>query len=67
MTTLNDVYGLVPPTAFRTVTLPAFACDPATGQLYLAWSERDAGEDEIAFSTSSASGVSWSAPLRASG
>ncbi|HEV2459123.1 MAG TPA: sialidase family protein [Ktedonobacterales bacterium] len=64
VTTVNDVYGLVPPTAFRTVTLPAFACDPATGQLYLVWSERDAGEDEIAFSTSSASGASWSAPLR---
>ena len=62
--TLNDVYGLVPPTGFRNVTLPAFACDPATGQLYLAWPEREAGKDEIVFSTSSASGVSWSAPLR---
>jgi hypothetical protein len=62
--TVTDVFGVVPPTRFRTVTLPAFACDPASGQLYMAWAARDQGEDDIFFATSRDGGGTWSRPLR---
>jgi hypothetical protein len=62
--TISDVYGYFPPSRYRNVTLPAFACDPATGQLYIAWGSRTAHGADVLFATSRDGGAIWSAPLR---
>jgi hypothetical protein len=49
---------------YRNLTLPAFACDPVTGQLYIAWANLTGADSEILFSTSSDEGQSWSIPKR---
>ncbi len=49
---------------YRNLTLPAFACDPKTGQLYIAWANLTSGDADILFSTSSDHGQTWSAPVR---
>ena len=61
---VHDVFGRFPPERYRNETLPAFACDPKTGQLYLTWSDKRSGDADILFSTSSDHGESWSLPLR---
>lgn len=61
---VNDVYGTFPPARFRTETLPAFACDPKNGQLYIAWADKGKQDADILFSTSKDNGQTWSMPLR---
>lgn len=61
---VDDVYGWFPPERYRNTTLPAFACDPKTGQLYLAWSNKGTRDADILFSTSRDDGRTWSIPIR---
>ena len=61
---VNDIAGTFPPAHFRTITLPALATDPRTGQLYLAWAEKDDGQANIYLATSRDSGTTWSMPVR---
>jgi hypothetical protein len=42
--TIADISGGFPPDTYRTVSLPAFACDPTTCQLYLAWADKAIGD-----------------------
>lgn len=53
-----------PHESYRNLTLPAFACDPKTGQLYIAWANLTTGDADILFSSSSDHGQSWSVPIR---
>lgn len=62
--TITDVYGTFPPQHYRNVSLPAFACDPGTGQLYLAWADKGSGGADILLSTSRDGGRSWTAPVQ---
>jgi hypothetical protein len=62
--TISDVYGRFSPEKYRNITLPAMACDPKTGQLYVAWSDKATGDPDILLSTSTDSGATWSAPKR---
>jgi hypothetical protein len=62
--TIADVAGRFPPEKYRNTTLPAMACDPKTGQLYVSWSDKAAGDPDIMFSTSTDSGATWSDPRR---
>jgi hypothetical protein len=62
--TIHDIDGIFPPERYRNLSLPAFACDPHTGQLYIAWSDKGSGYPDILFSSAPASGQSWSTPLR---
>jgi hypothetical protein len=62
--TVSDIYGYFPHERYRNLSLPAFACDPRTGQLYIAWSDKATGDADILFSTSRDKGQSWSQPLR---
>src|SRR5690348_1826788 len=55
--------GFFRPARYRNVSLPAFACDPGSGQLYIAWSDKG-GDADILFSTSKDGGKTWSVPLR---
>jgi hypothetical protein len=62
--TISDVAGPFPPEKYRNTTLPAMACDPKTGQLYVAWSDKTTGDPNILLSTSSDAGATWSVPKR---
>ena len=62
--TIADVYGRFPPEKYRNTTLPAMACDPKTGQLYVAWSDKATGDPDILLSSSIDAGATWSAPKR---
>lgn len=64
ISTVSDIYGYFPPERYRNLSLPAFACDPRTGQLYITWSDKRTGDADILFSASNDGGQSWSAPLR---
>jgi hypothetical protein len=44
--------------------MPAFADDPKTGQLYLAWANRIEGDANILFTTAKDGGRTWAAPVR---
>ena len=61
---IHDVYIYFPHEHYRNLSLPAFASDPATGQLYIAWSDLASGDADILFSASRDRGQSWSAPVR---
>ncbi len=61
---IHDVFGAFPPEKYRNESLPAFACDPKTGQLYITWSDKGAGDPDILFSTSQDHGQTWAPPLR---
>ncbi|HET9999842.1 MAG TPA: sialidase family protein [Ktedonobacteraceae bacterium] len=61
---ISDIDGYFPPETYRNLSLPAFACDPRTGQLYVTWSDKATGDADILFSASSDRGRTWSAPLR---
>lgn len=61
---VNDVVGPFPPERYRNITLPAFACDPNNGQLYITWSDKNTRGTDILFSTSKDHGQTWSEPLR---
>jgi hypothetical protein len=62
--TISDVMGYFPPERYRNETLPAFASDPRTGQLYLAWSDKASGFPDVFLASSNDHGAHWSAPLR---
>lgn len=62
--TIHDVNGWFPPERYRNLSLPAFACDPQTGQLYLTWSDKGMLDADILFTTSTDHGLTWSAPIR---
>jgi hypothetical protein len=62
--TIHDINGIFPPERYRNLSLPAFACDPNTGQLYLSWSDKSRGDADILFATSKDRGQSWTAPVR---
>jgi hypothetical protein len=61
--TIHDVAGFFRPERYRNTSLPAFACDPRSGQLYIAWSDKMRDAD-ILFATSKDGGKSWSTPVR---
>jgi hypothetical protein len=61
---VRDISGPFPPNQYRNFSLPAFACDPTTGQLYLAWSAKTDTDADVFLSTSNASDQAWSAPVR---
>lgn len=62
--TIHDIAGHFPPERYRNLSLPAFACDPRTGQLYITWSDKGPRDADILLSTSTDHGQTWSAPLR---
>ncbi|MGH2478172.1 MAG: sialidase family protein [Ktedonobacteraceae bacterium] len=63
--TIHDVAGYFPPDRYRNDSLPAFACDPRTGQLYIAWSDKGPVDADILFSTSTDHGRTWTPfPIR---
>ncbi|GAC1568453.1 MAG: sialidase family protein [Ktedonobacteraceae bacterium] len=62
--TIHDIFGYFPPERYRNLSLPAFACDPRTGQLYITWSDKGTGDADILFSASQDHGQTWSTPLR---
>ena len=62
--TIHDISGAFPPERYRNLSLPAFACDSRTGQLYLTWSDKGTRDADILFSTSKDHGQTWSAPMR---
>ena len=49
---------------YRTTTLPAFAADPSSGQLYIAWNAMNHGDADVLAASSSDKGQTWSVPLR---
>jgi hypothetical protein len=63
--TIHDIVGFFPPERYRNLSLPAFACDPNTGQLYITWSDKGSGDPDILFSTSKDHGQTWTSPIRA--
>ncbi len=62
--TIHDTIGVFPPEKYRTASLPAFACDPRTGQLYLAWADKGKRDADVLLTTSKDSGQTWSSPVR---
>ena len=62
--TIHDTIGVFPPEKYRTASLPAIACDPHTGQLYLAWADKGKRDADILLTTSIDSGQTWSTPVR---
>jgi hypothetical protein len=56
--------GRFPPANFRDTTLPAFAADPVTGQIYVAWTDMQNNEPDILLATSTDEGKTWSAPAK---
>jgi len=62
--TIHDVYGIFPPERYRNESLPAFACDPHSGQLYLAWPDKGKRDADILFQTSTDHGQTWSQIVR---
>jgi hypothetical protein len=56
--------GTFPPERYRVISLPAFACDPKTGQLYLTWSDKGSRDADILLVTSKDHGQTWSSPVR---
>jgi hypothetical protein len=62
--TISDIDGYFLPERYRNLSLPAFACDPRTGQLYITWSDKATGDADILFSSSSDKGQTWTTPLR---
>jgi hypothetical protein len=62
--TVHDIPYRFPGENFRTAPLPAFAADPQTGQLYVAWSDERQGKSDIVLTTSTNKGKTWSAPVK---
>ncbi len=62
--TINDIPGTFANESYRNAPLPAVGVDPATGQLYVAWSDFRTGDSDILLATSRDQGVTWSAPVR---
>lgn len=63
--TVHDIPGFFRPERYRNSSLPALACDPRTGQLYITWADESSGDADILFSTSTDRGRTWtSLPMR---
>lgn len=62
--TIADIPGVFSPDHYRNFSLPAFAADPARGNLYIAWADYGTGDADILVSSSHDEGRTWSAPLR---
>lgn len=62
--TIHDIDGHFPPERYRVLSLPAFACDRRTGQLYITWSDKGHSDADILFSASRDHGQHWSSPIR---
>jgi hypothetical protein len=62
--TVHDIFGVFPHERYRVVSLPAFAADPQSNRLYLAWADESTGDSDILLSTSTDRGKSWSRPVR---
>ena len=62
--TVHDVPFQFTPEKYRNFALLAFAGDPQTGQLYLAWEDQRNGDPDILLMTSRNTGKTWSAPVR---
>ncbi len=62
--TIHDIAGHFPPEKYRVLSLPAFAGDPKTGQLYLTWSDKGKKDADILLTTSKNHGQTWSSPVR---
>jgi hypothetical protein len=63
--TIHDIPGLFRPERYRNSSLPAFACDPRTGQLYVTWADESARDADILFVTSTDRGQTWTPlPIR---
>ncbi len=63
--TIHDIAGYFLPDTYRNDSLPAFACDPRTGQMYIAWSDKGPVDADILFSTSTDHGHTWTPfPIR---
>ncbi|GAC1381390.1 MAG: hypothetical protein NVSMB33_08080 [Ktedonobacteraceae bacterium] len=62
--TIHDINRTFPPEKYRNITLPAFACDLHTGQLYLTWSDLVNKGADILFTTSKDRGHTWTKPIR---
>ena len=61
---IHDIQGTFPPEKYRNESLPAFACDPRSGQLYLAWADKGTRDADILLTTSNDHGQTWSKPVR---
>lgn len=62
---IHDIPGAFRPERYRNTSLPAFACDPRTGQLYITWADEGSRDADILFSTSTDRGRTWSPlPIR---
>jgi hypothetical protein len=62
---VHDIPGLFRPERYRNSSLPAFACDPRTGQLYVTWADESSKDADILFATSTDHGQNWTAlPIR---
>ncbi len=62
--TIHDIAGHFLHEKYRNLSLPAFACDPKTDQLYLTWADKGKKDADILFTTSKDHGQTWSAPIR---
>ena len=62
--TIHDIAGHFPHEKYRNLSLPAFVCDPKTGQLYLTWADKSKKDADILFTASKDHGQTWSAPIR---
>ncbi len=62
--TIRDIGGTFPHEKYRVGSLPAFASDPKTGQLYLVWADKGLHDADILLSTSKDRGHTWSRPVR---
>ena len=62
--TIHDIPNTFAPQHYRNFSLPAFASDPKTGQLYISWSDETNGNADILLSSSTDGGQTWTAPIR---
>jgi hypothetical protein len=62
--TVHDIPPTFPGQHFRNFSLPAAACDPQTGQIYVAWADEAAGQADILLTSSTDEGTTWGAPVR---
>ncbi len=62
--TIHDIAGRFPHERYRNLSLPAFAADLRSGQLYITWADKGSGDADILFATSKDRGKTWSAPVR---